>query len=151
MSDGIKLLIVLILIAVFMRIGMSIGYNNGYSDAVSQLQNQSGFADNIFKTVAHINLSKIKNLKLIYLDTDSDIAYYMYAGDRDSLTIGETVSFYDGTESHVVSIDVQGFTVGYTDSVTFGYSGTAVLNSDGVQIGYVSERLANGDIRCIWI
>ena len=147
----VPLLMFLVLIIIFsMAIGYNLGYSKGEKDGLSYNPNLLEYEENLFKTVAHIDMSDRTDLKLIYSDMENDISYYMYTGERSWISEGYPVYFYDGTCGTVCAKDIYGFYVSDAPEVTFGYSGTAVLNQDGQEIGYVSERLSNGSIYCIW-
>lgn len=107
--------------------------------------------DDLFKTVAHIDLSDCEFLMEVYKDTDNDVAYYMYVGERDELKVGDKVHLQDGEEFEVTSIDVHGFTLAPIGTlyVDYGYSGYAVMNTDEEQVGVISAT--DGEfVYCIW-
>lgn len=141
----------LLLLAFVVNFCLRLGRSQGYEEGINFNANLFKFEDNIFKTVAHIDLSSKSDVQLIYSDAEKDVAYYMYTGEREWISAGDIVYFCDGSESVIVSTDVYGFIVEDVPSVTFGFSGSAVINSRGEQLGYVSERLENGYIYCIWI
>lgn len=101
------------------------------------------------KTVAHIDLSNRKDLKLIAADYDNDVAYYEYVNPGYDVEINDTVYLVGGSTATVVSSDAVGFTVS-SNSIYEGMSGTAVTTANGTQIGYISKRMSDGNYRCIW-
>lgn len=103
----------------------------------------------LIKTVNHINLEGCTDVEKVYTDADKDIAYYMYVGTRDVVTVGDTVYFGD-TASVVTSIDIYGFTVEGFEFIKAGDSGKSVYDTKRNQIGFISELLATGEVYCIW-
>lgn len=150
-KSGIILLTLGMIMFFFAFLLYTLGYKKGHEEGLNINPNLFKFEDNVFKTVAHIDLSNKEDVQLVYGDVDKDIAYYMYVGDRPWIHLEDTVYFYDGSSSKIAAMDIYGFMVEDASSVTFGYSGTAVTDDKGNQIGYVSERLPNGLIYCIWI
>lgn len=110
---------------------------------------ESEVPNDIIKTVAHIELSS-NDYELIYRNTEEDIAYYRYVGERNLLAIGDIVRLYNGDEFIVTSISRNGFTISGDSTLLMGVSGSAVLDSEGNQIGYVSTMYDSGDVFCIW-
>lgn len=104
----------------------------------------------LFKTVAHIDLSSRSDLKLVYTDTENDIAYYCWINNKNNIEVGTTVYLYDNTECYVTYTDAYGFGFKGDVKVLEGLSGTAVRNAEGNQLGYVSRLLNTGEIYCIW-
>ena len=104
---------------------------------------------NCLKTVAHIDLSNRKDLKLIAADYANDVAYYEYVNPGYDVEINDTVYLVGGSTATVVSSDAVGFTVS-SNSIYEGMSGTAVTTANGTQIGYISKRMSDGNYRCIW-
>lgn len=106
--------------------------------------------ENLYKTCAHVDMSMYKNLELAYVDQDNDIAYYRYLDDWHFLEQGDTVTTIEGDTCVVVSTDCYGFVIETPTQINQGMSGTALLDENGNQIGYISKRLKTGNIRCIW-
>lgn len=104
----------------------------------------------LYKTVAHVDLSDVPYLELVYVDSDNDVAYYRYIGERSLINIGDEVLTVYNDVCTVTSTDCQGFTIDCPTGIDAGMSGTAIRDSDGVQIGYVSKRLSDGTVRCIY-
>ena len=106
----------------------------------------------LFKTVDHVDLSYRDDLVKVYSDGENDIAYYMYTGERDVLHVGDSVYTPYGEEFTVTSIDCIGFLIKPVNDVTavqLGFSGMAVLNADGDQLGAISY-IVDESIYCIW-
>ena len=150
-KNKISFIVYLIILALSVSFCHSLGYDRGYADGEKSNPNLFEFEGNIFKTVAHIDMSDYENIELLYSDIENDIAYYVCYDNPCWVVPGDTVYFYEGTASSVIATDIYGFIVENANEVTFGFSGSAVLSEDGTQIGYVSERLENGNIYCIWI
>lgn len=106
--------------------------------------------ENLYKTCAHVDMSMYKNLELAYVDQENDIAYYRYLDDWRFLEQGDTVTTIEGDTCVVVSTDCYGFVIETPTQINQGMSGTALLDENGNQIGYISKRLKTGNIRCIW-
>lgn len=106
--------------------------------------------DNLYKTCAHIDMSMYENLELAYVDEENDIAYYRYLDDWHFLEPGDTVTTIEGDACTVVSTDCYGFVIETPTQINQGMSGTALLDVNKNQIGYISQRLKTGNIRCIW-
>ena len=106
--------------------------------------------DNLYKTCAHIDMSMYENLELAYVDEENDIAYYRYLDDWHFLEPGDTVTTIEGDVCTVVSTDCYGFVIETPSQINQGMSGTALLDVNKNQIGYISQRLKTGNIRCIW-
>ena len=106
--------------------------------------------EHILKTVAHVDLSARDDLELVAMDTESDVAYYKYVTPERDVSVGETVYLFEGVEATLTSIDAVGFTFTCDSLIDAGMSGTAVLNSNGEQIGYISRRLSTGNYFAIW-
>lgn len=106
--------------------------------------------ENLYKTCAHVDMSMYKNLELAYVDQENDIAYYRYLDDWHFLEQGDTVTTIEGDTCVVVSTDCYGFVIETPTQINQGMSGTALLDENGNQIGYISKRLKTGNIRCIW-
>ena len=106
--------------------------------------------ENLYKTCAHVDMSMYKNLELAYVDQENDIAYYRYLNDWRFLEQGDTVTTIEGDVCTVVSTDYYGFVIETPTQINQGMSGTALLDENGNQIGYISKRLKTGNIRCIW-
>lgn len=105
----------------------------------------------LLKTVAHIDLSDLTDLKLVCKDTEHDIAYYEILDESHYLEQGTKVYVNNGSEGIVTYTDVYGFAFECEDSsVVAGLSGTAVRLEDKTQVGYISKRLNTGEIYCIW-
>lgn len=102
------------------------------------------------KTVAHIDLSNRDDLELIAVDYENDVAYYSYVKPERHVNVGDTVYLFDGIEASLVSVDAVGFTFTCDVDLAAGLSGTAVLNINGEQIGYISRRLSTGDYYAVW-
>lgn len=102
----------------------------------------------IVKTVGHISLDD--SFEKIYTDVDNDIAYYRYPCNSHLLNIGDTVYTCNDDTVTVTATDVYGFYVTCEDSFYPGMSGTAIRNSNGQGVGYVSELLDNDTVYCIW-
>ena len=102
----------------------------------------------IVKTVSHISLSE--DYEVIYTDCDNDITYYRYVGERDFVTVGETVYTCNADAVTVTATDVHGFYVTCNNVFYSGMSGTVILNSNGNCVGYVSELLTDNTVYCIW-
>lgn len=106
--------------------------------------------NDILKTVAHIDLSKEKDLELLYSNSDTDVAYYRYVGDRKLARVGDTVKNCYGDEVTITYCDVYGFRVSNSEYFVPGMSGTGIIDSDGNIVGFVSESLDSGEVYCIW-
>ena len=106
--------------------------------------------ENLYKTCAHVDMSMYENLELAYVDQENDIAYYRYLNDWRFLEQGDTVTIIEGDVCTVVSTDCYGFVIETPTQINQGMSGTALLDENGNQIGYISKRLKTGNIRCIW-
>ena len=107
-------------------------------------------AENYYKTCAHIDMSMYENLELAYVDEENDIAYYRYLDDWHFLEPGDIVTTIEGDACTVVSTDCYGFVIETPSQINQGMSGTALLDVNKNQIGYISQRLKTGNIRCIW-
>ncbi len=105
--------------------------------------------NDIIKTVAHVTIDN-EDYEQIYSNAEDDVAYYRYIGKRDLLSIGDTVYLYDGSEGTVTSTSINGFTLDMSCPVIKGLSGMAILDSEGKQIGYISQLLQNDQVFCIW-
>ena len=141
------LLIIFIIILFFWFI-----YNLGikYSDSIKEDENTFiEYNVDIVKTVAHLDLDS-EEYELIYSDTENDIAYYRYVGERTHIHEGDVVYNSKGVESTVTATNVYGFYITYNDSFTTGMSGTVVFNSDNEPVGYVSSNYGNTYVYCIW-
>ena len=108
-----------------------------------------GGSSDVIKTVAHIPLDERK-YKLIYKDTDNDIAYYMVLDTSRALSIGDTVITSNGDETTVRAVDVYGFYVDYNDVFYPGMSGTVIRDEYGESVGYVSKLIDSDSVYCIW-
>lgn len=104
----------------------------------------------VFKTVAHLDLSYRDDLELISKDLANDVAYYRYVQPEYSVEVGDTVYLFDGVEASLTSVDAVGFTFTCDCILSEGMSGTAVLNVEGTQIGCISRRLDTGAYYAIW-
>lgn len=104
----------------------------------------------LMKTVAHVDLSTRDDLELVGIDTKNDVAYYTYVKPERYVNVGDTVYLFDGVGATLTSVDAVGFTFVCDNQLAAGLSGTAVLNKDGNQIGYISKRLSTGDYYAIW-
>lgn len=105
--------------------------------------------EDIYRTTAHVDMSMYDNLKLEYLDKTNDIAYYSYLSDWRFAEVGDTVQDIYGDECKIIATDCYGFVMETPKQFMQGMSGTAVLRGDE-QIGYISEQLKTGNVRCIW-
>lgn len=103
----------------------------------------------LLKTVAHIDLSTRDDLELVAVDYDNDVAFYKYVQPTRNIEIGETVKLIGGIEATLVYTDAVGFCIDCS-SISTGMSGTAVQNMSGEQIGYISKRLPDNTVYCIW-
>lgn len=104
----------------------------------------------LYKTVAHIDLSYRDDLQLVYVDNENDLAYYMYLTDKRNLSIGDKVYLNTGIECTVSYIDAYGFAFTSDAYAYQGLSGTAVRDVKGNQLGYISRTLNEDEIYCIW-
>ena len=104
----------------------------------------------LYKTVAHVDLSDVPYLELVYVDSDNDVAYYRYIGERSLINIGDEVLTVYNDTCTVTSTDCQGFTIDCPTGIDAGMSGTAIRDLDGTQIGFISKRLSDGTVRCIY-
>lgn len=107
-------------------------------------------SSDLYKTVAHIDMSDVEDLVLVYEDAENDVAYYRYVGDRDIIKEGDTVTTYEGNSAKVIALDVQGFYLEYSDMFYKGMSGTSIFDSNGNVVGYVSKIVNNERVFCIW-
>lgn len=104
---------------------------------------------NTLKLPAHVDVSYRSDIELIAVDQINDVAYYKYTKPDYDVKQGDTVTLVGGNTAVIVSYDAIGFCVS-GDGIVAGMSGTAIRSSTGVQIGYISERLEDGTVRCIW-
>lgn len=139
------IIIVLLLCLVFTEYRTS----HGNMESTDSTTNVCVYND-IIKTVSHINLEEDNNLELIYKDTDNDIAYYRFRGERDLVNIGDVLTTCYGDKVTITYCDVYGFRVNNSKYFSPGMSGTGLLNSKGQIVGYVSEMLKNDEVYCIW-
>lgn len=116
----------------------------------TELFNEPTDQSDVFKTVAHLDLSGRDDLELVSKDYENDVAYYRYVQPDRDVVVGDTVYLFDGVEATLASVDAVGFTFTCESILNEGMSGTAILNSNGVQIGCVSRRLDNGSYYAIW-
>lgn len=114
------------------------------------LFNKTTDQSDIFKTVAHLDLSDRDDLELVSKDYENDVAYYRYTQPDRDVEAGDTVYLFDGVEATLASVDAVGFTFTCEYIHNEDMSGTAVLNSNGTQIGCISRRLDNGFYYAIW-
>lgn len=105
-------------------------------------------AGGVIKTVAHLNV-KNPNLELLATFPDEDVAYYRWKTDARYAEVGDSVTTYRGEEATVTDVSVHGFTV-ECYYLSIGDSGTVIRNSDGEQIGYVSQQVGDALFYCIW-
>lgn len=103
----------------------------------------------IVRTVAHLVVEDA-NYKLIYKDTETDVAYYQWQGSREMTTKDSIVYLYDNSEGVVLSTSINGFTAKFETATYKGLSGMAVLDEDRNQIGYISQVFDDGSVFCIW-
>lgn len=116
----------------------------------TELFNKPADQPDVFKTVAHLDLSGRDDLELVSKDYENDVAYYRYVQPDRDVVVGDTVYLFDGVEATLASVDAVGFTFTCEYVLNEGMSGTAILNSNGAQIGCVSRRLDNGSYYAIW-
>lgn len=105
--------------------------------------------EDLYKTVGHLKVDN-PDMKLVYLDEDNDIAYYMYIGKDKLLKPEDKVYTQDNNEVTVTGCDVYGFYVDKPELFTTGMSGTSISNLDGETVGYVSKIIASKRVYCIW-
>lgn len=111
--------------------------------------NLHGTSD-LFKTVAHVDLSHRTDLELVYTDIENDIAYYRYIGSKPRVYLNDLVYLNDGSECTITYIDAFGFAFTGDTKAYQGLSGTAVRDADGNQLGYISRVMNENEIYCIW-
>lgn len=104
--------------------------------------------DTIVKTVAHIDYTE--DAKLIYKDDEHDIAYYTTSEDSMRLSAGDTVYTINGDAVTVRCTDTYGFSVDYSTAFYPGMSGSAIVDSRGITMGYVSCVVNSEYVYCIW-
>lgn len=102
----------------------------------------------IVKTVSHLTVRN-PGFELIASFPDEDVAYYRRVGITATVNIGDTVYTYRGDTAVITDMSVLGFTI-RTDLLTIGDSGTVIRNSDGEQVGYVSQQVGDNLYYCIW-
>lgn len=119
-------------------------------DVIAESNIQLEPTSDLYKTVAHVDLSSIEDLELVYVDNENDVAYYRYIGERNVVNIGDEVLTVYNETCTVTSMDCQGFTIDCPTGIDAGMSGTAIRDADGVQIGFISKRLSDGTVRCIY-
>ena len=123
---------------------------NCYKEIESTVTDNSFVAtESLYKTVGHIKVSN-PDMKLVYLDEDNDVAYYMYIGDNTTLKPGDKVTTVNADTVTVTGCDVYGFYVDKPELFTTGMSGTSILDVDGNTVGYVSKIIASKSVYCIW-
>lgn len=123
-----------------------------FEDTIEQRKNDYYLENNyedVYRTTAHVDMSMYSNLELLYLDKTNDIAYYRYLSDWRFANVGDVVQDIYGDQCKIIATDCYGFVIETSTQFTQGMSGTAIL-CDDVQIGYISEQLNTGNVRCIW-
>lgn len=131
-----------------------IGLKCGRDEALNAYKNSEHekLASDVFKTVAHIDMTWNKNVERIYVDFENDVAYYRRLDGKPFYSKGDTVFVYTGEPYEISYVDIQQFRIKPLDKdvVVVGYSGTAITDEDGKQLGYISEIDADGNVTCIW-
>ncbi len=109
----------------------------------------------VLVTASHIPLSQIpENYALGYIDKSKDIAYYIdknYIGRKVPLT---AVTIFGLTGAEITESQEGSFTVKVKDQldISSGMSGECVKDrTTGAVLGFVSELLPGGNIKCISI
>ena len=123
-----------------------------FEDVIEQRKNAHYLENNyedVYRTTAHVDMSMYNNLELLYLDKTNDIAYYRYLSDWRFANVGDVVQDIYDDQCKIIATDCYGFVIETPGQFTQGMSGTAILCGD-VQIGYISEQLNTGNVRCIW-
>lgn len=107
-------------------------------------------SSDLIKTVAHVDLSDVDDLELVYKNAETDVAYYMYIGEHNRIDIGDTLYTTAGDTVTVTYTDVYGFHTDGANYIVPGMSGTGMLDSDGNIVGLISSTLDNNEVYCIW-
>lgn len=150
MKSNVRLLLFTFIIFLAFLAGDYSGKRNA-SDNFSMLISEQHASD-VYKAVAHVDMSWNKDLKRIYVDYENDAAYYIYSDGRDFPNVGDIVTVYTGEQYEITYTDINQFMIKPLESnvVEVGYSGTAIMDKNGNQIGLISELSADGIVRCIW-
>lgn len=142
-------LIILVVVLFMFLVALNNLTNNVEQENTEQVDIDTEQVD-LLKTVAHLDLSNRDDLELVAMDATNDVAYYRYIQPDRDVNVGDTVHLYNGIEATLVSVDAIGFTFECDEVLEAGMSGTAVLNENGTQIGYISKRLETGVYYGIW-
>lgn len=162
---GIALILILVIVLMYYAVSISLSRSISVftttilfilcevgilQSVYAELFNKPADQPDVFKTVAHLDLSGRDDLELVSKDHENDVAYYRYVQPDRDVVVGDTVYLFDGVEATLASVDAVGFTFTCEYVLNEGMSGTAILNSSGIQIGCVSRRLDNGSYYAIW-
>lgn len=161
---GIALILILVIVLMYYAVSISLSQSISVFTTIlfilcgvgilqgvyAELFNKLADRPDVFKTVAHLDLSGRDDLELVSKDYENDVAYYRYVQPDRDVVVGDTVYLFDGVEATLASVDAVGFTFTCEYVLNEGMSGTAILNSSGTQIGCVSRRLDNGSYYAIW-
>lgn len=128
---------------------LCISFVAGFFTGMSQLKREI-IPPSLVKGTAHTS-AESQSYRLVFSDEDSDVAYYEPIDDLlTELSVGSIVCNIYGESGILRSLTPTGFTVDAAEMhLSAGDSETPIFYQDHV-IGYVSTKVNDGSLYCIW-